>query len=183
MTTLVELLPSPQADRSCPLHLGSTPPSSPNGLPPLLPISAPLPLVNVGPPLAPTVLPDTAPEPKPLTASVLPAPCVPELLPLPLTPLARPPQAANAKSTNATGDRERWFRKCGLNTSRGLSHRSGRLARDYLTASDGRRRASPRSHCRSKVKCVTLRNNDPLPRIASIEVIGSSGEKLGVDGH
>jgi len=91
---------------------------TPTPLPPLLPELAPV--------LAPTLVPLTVPGLRPLLTATL--------LPLPLTPLARPPQAAMTSSTNAGNDRERWLGSDGAITARGLSHQTGRLTCGYRKA-------------------------------------------------
>jgi hypothetical protein len=98
----------------------------------------------------PASMPLLVPEP-PICAPLL----MPELLPLPATPLVRPPQAASAKSANAPGDHRRRLSEGGSSTRESFHQRGGE-ARAYINKS-----------------------GEPLDP-AAFDVIGTSGEKLGV---
>jgi hypothetical protein len=86
------------------------------------------PLVMLDPPVSMSLL---VPE-LPISAA-LPTP---ELLPLPAVPLARPPQAAHAKSASAPGDHRHWLSEGGSRT-REFSHQRGSEARSHINKSNG----------------------------------------------
>jgi len=95
-------------------------PLAPSTMPLMTPLPTKVPLVAV-PLVEPDVIAETIPE-VPLKAPVLTPPLpAPEGLPLPATPLVRPPHAAIAKSTNADSDHRARLGVDGSNTG-GFSH-------------------------------------------------------------